>query len=188
MMDTPAAAGFRLTYATMFDPPEDVHRRFEAALETVRAGLGREYPMWIGGRTVAADATFEVRSPIDQQWLLGRFAAGGAAHAKDAIAAARASYRAWAATPWHERVRLLRRAAQLIEERVYEIGAAVSLEVGKNRMEALGEVQETADLIAWYCDRMEEARGFDRELARTIRCPASRAAIARCCAPTAPGW
>jgi 1-pyrroline-5-carboxylate dehydrogenase len=47
---------------------------------------------------------------------------------------------------------------------VYDIGAAVALEVGKNRMESLGEVQETADLITWYCDRMEEAGGFDREL------------------------
>src|SRR5690606_19612753 len=28
----------------------------------------------------------------------------------------------------------------------------------------LGEVQETADLINWYCDRFEEADGFDRVL------------------------
>jgi len=59
---------------------------------------------------------------------------------------------------------VLRRAGQLIEERVYQIGAAVALEVGKNRMEALGEVQETADLIHWYCDQMEEHGGFARAL------------------------
>jgi 1-pyrroline-5-carboxylate dehydrogenase len=52
----------------------------------------------------------------------------------------------------------------LIEERVYDIGAAVALEVGKNRMESLGEVQETADLITWYCDQMEANAGFVREL------------------------
>ena len=34
---------------------------------------------------------------------------------------------------------MLRRVATLIEERVYHIGAALTLEVGKNRMEALGE-------------------------------------------------
>ena len=43
---------------------------------------------------------------------------------------------------------------QLIEERVYHIAAAVTLEVGKNRMEALGEVQETADFFNVYCDRL----------------------------------
>ena len=35
---------------------------------------------------------------------------------------------------------------------MYEIAAAVSLEVGKNRLEALGEVQETADFFELYCD------------------------------------
>jgi 1-pyrroline-5-carboxylate dehydrogenase len=148
----------------MFDPPAELHRRFETALASVRAKLGGEHPMWIAGRAARGQQAFEVRSPIDQDWLLGRFAAGGAAHAQAAVAAAHAGFPAWAATPWQERVRLLRRAGQLIEERVYEIAAAVALEVGKNRMESLGEVQETADLIYWYCDRMEEADGFVRAL------------------------
>src|SRR5690606_13527864 len=67
-------------------------------------------------------------------------------------------------TPWRERVAILRRAAALIEERVWTMSACLSIEVGKNRMESLGKVQETADLIAWYCDRMEANEGFDRRL------------------------
>ena len=47
---------------------------------------------------------------------------------------------------------------------VPSVGAAVALEVGKNRMESLGEVQETADLIAWYCAQMEQNAGYDRIL------------------------
>ena len=155
---------FKLTYSTMFDPPAALHERFEAALASVKSHWGATHPMWIGGRAREAASTFDVRSPIDQDWLLGRFARGARADADAAVAAARAAHPAWAATPWRERVRLLRRAAALIEERVYEIGAAVALEVGKNRMEALGEVQETADLIAWYCDQMEAHDGFVREL------------------------
>ena len=61
-------------------------------------------------------------------------------------------------------MRLLRRVAQLIEERVYHIGAALTLEVGKNRMEALGEVQETADFFNVYCDDFERQQGFDHVL------------------------
>ena len=60
-------------------------------------------------------------------------------------------------------MRLMKRAAALIEERVYDIAAAVSLEVGKNRMEALGEVQETADFFSVYCDDYERQR-FDHPL------------------------
>jgi len=159
-----AQAGFKLTYSTMFDPPPALHERFEAALARVRSALGAGHPMWIGGAAVHAPEQFEVRSPIDRDWLLGRFPHGGSAEADAAVRAAQAAFPAWAATPWQERVRLLRRAGALIEERVYEIGAAVALEVGKNRMESLGEVQETADLFYWYCDQMEANGGFVREL------------------------
>ncbi|MCL4763374.1 MAG: aldehyde dehydrogenase family protein, partial [Burkholderiales bacterium] len=98
--------------------------------------------------------------------VLGRFPAGDAEHASAAVAAARSAFPAWSATPWTQRVALLRRAAALIEERVFELGAVLALEVGKNRMEALGEAQETADLIAYYCDRMEANDGYVRPMAR----------------------
>jgi 1-pyrroline-5-carboxylate dehydrogenase len=61
-------------------------------------------------------------------------------------------------------VRLLKRVAALIEERVYSIAAALTLEVGKNRMEALGEVQETADFFRHYAEDFERQQGFDRPL------------------------
>jgi 1-pyrroline-5-carboxylate dehydrogenase len=156
--------GFKLTYSTMFNPPEELHARFDAALAAVKGALGAEHPMWIDGRGVAAAEKFDVRSPIDRDWVLGRFPRGTGADAAAAVAAAERAFRGWAATPWRERVAVLRRAGQLIEERVYEIGAAVALEVGKNRMESLGEVQETADLVYWYCDQMEANGGFVRDL------------------------
>ena len=159
------AAPFKLTYSTMFDPPAELHQRFDAALAAFRQhGMGRSWPHWIGGKAVAGQGEFEGRSPIDRDWLLGRYARGDAQVADAAVQAARAAWPGWAATPWPERVALLRRAARLIEERVYAISAAVALEVGKNRMESLGEVQETADLFDWYCDQMEAHDGFDRPL------------------------
>ena len=39
--------------------------------------------------------------------------------------------------------------------------ALLSMEVGKNRLEALGDVEETADLIRWSCDMVEQNDGFD---------------------------
>ncbi|HEU0202259.1 MAG TPA: aldehyde dehydrogenase family protein [Burkholderiaceae bacterium] len=156
---------FKLTYATMFDPPQSLHERFDAARAGVRERLGRDLPMWIDGAPRASDSRFEVRSPIHRDWLLGRFPLGTAADVGDAVAAAQRAFPQWARTPWPERVRLMRRVAALIEARVYDIGAAVALEVGKNRMEALGEVQETADLFAWYAAQTEANGGFERVLA-----------------------
>ena len=40
----------------------------------------------------------------------------------------------------------------------------MAIEVGKNRLEALGDVEETADLIRYYCDQMEENDGFDHPM------------------------
>lgn len=157
---------FRLTYSTMFDPPSELHAQFDAAVGTVRGHLGVEHAMWIGGRNERADQRFDAKSPIDHRVVLGRFQAGDSAHAAAAVAAARGAYRDWSRTPWPDRVALLRRSVQLIEQRIYFLGAALALEVGKNRMEALGEVQETADLIAYYCDRMEENDGYVRPMAR----------------------
>ncbi|MBW6493904.1 MAG: aldehyde dehydrogenase family protein [Burkholderiaceae bacterium] len=155
---------FRLTYSTMFDPPSALHERFDAAIETIRTQLGRDHPMVIGGQDRSTGEWFEVRSPIDRDWLLGRFPKGSSADVRCAVAAAAKAFPAWAATPVAGRIALLRRAADLIEERVYEISAAVALEIGKNRMESLGEVQETAELVRWYCDQMEANEGFVREL------------------------
>lgn len=154
----------KITYATLGAPDPTLHRTFDQALERVRAGLGQTHPMLIGGRPVTTESTFEDRSPIDRDWLLGRFQQGTAQHASDALSAARRAFPAWSSTPWQERVRILRRAASLIESRIYDLSALVSLEVGKNRLEAIGDVQEAADLISYYCDQIESHDGFSTVL------------------------
>jgi 1-pyrroline-5-carboxylate dehydrogenase len=67
---------------------------------------------------------------------------------------------------WQERVALMRRAAELIDERTFEIGAVMAMEVGKNRMESLGDVAETADLIRYSCYQMEKNDGYIVEMGR----------------------
>ena len=63
-----------------------------------------------------------------------------------------------------------------MEQRVYDIAAALTLEVGKNRMEALGEAQETVDFFHYYADDFERHAGFDRAAARRS---ARRASVSR---------
>ncbi len=155
---------FKLTYATMFDPPPELHERFEAALARVRGDLGRHHAHLIGGEDVGADALYDDVSPIDTKQVLARFPAASRIHVDRAVAAARAAFPEWSAAPHKERISVLRRVAALIEERVYDISAAVALEVGKNRMEALGEVQEAADFFTGYCSDFENNDGFDHAL------------------------
>ncbi len=154
------SALFKLTYATMFNPPEELHSRFERALAKVKREMGQEHGMIIGGKEVRARDKFQDRSPVNQDWVLGVFQKGGVEHARQALAAARKAFPVWSGMPWKERIRLMRKAAELIDKRIYALGAVTSLEVGKNRMEALGDVAETADLIRYACDQMEANDGY----------------------------
>jgi acyl-CoA reductase-like NAD-dependent aldehyde dehydrogenase len=154
---------FKLTYSTMFNPPPELHTRFDAAMQRVRVGLGATHALHIHATDRLAKRTVVKLNPADQEQVLGHFAAATAADADAAIQAARRAFTTWKQSPM-ERLRLLRRVGQLIEERVYDIAAALTLEVGKNRMEALGETQETADFFYAYCDDFERQQGFDHEL------------------------
>ena len=155
---------FKLTYATMFNPPEELHTHFDQALALLKAGLGKEYGMLIGGKDHFTGEKFEDRSPANTEVVLGIFQKGGEGDAHAALAAARQAFPAWSHTPWQERVALLRKSADLITERIFTISAALSMEVGKNRMESLGDVAETADLIRYYCDEMERNNGYVIEM------------------------
>jgi 1-pyrroline-5-carboxylate dehydrogenase len=155
---------FKLTYASMYNPPAELHTRFDAAMAEVKAGLGAHHALHIDGQDVAADKYDERRGPIDQRQVLGHFPLASAEQARQAMAAAHAAFPGWRATPAAERVRLLKRVARLIEERLFHISAALTLEVGKNRMEAMGEVQETADFFDLYVEDFERQNAFVHEL------------------------
>ena len=159
-------AGFKLTYATMFNPPEELHKGFDKAVAKLKANLGQEYGMIIDGQDVFADDKFDDHSPINTDWVLARMQKGNATHANMAIAAARKAFPAWSHTPWQKRVQLVRKAASLLEKRIFELGAAMALEVGKNRMELLGDVQETADLMYFSAQMMEENEGFIKPMGK----------------------
>jgi 1-pyrroline-5-carboxylate dehydrogenase len=159
-------ASFKLTYSTMFNPPQELHDRYDEALARVKTNLGKEYGMIIDGRERFAAEKFENRSPINTDWVLGIFQKGTAQDAQDAIEAASRAFPMWSRTPWQDRVALVRKTAEIIDRRIFEMGVAVSLEVGKNRMEALGDVAETADLLRYSCDQMEANHGYIVEMGR----------------------
>ncbi len=157
---------FKLTYATMFNPPEELHKGFDDAVVRLKQNLGKEYGMIINGQDVFAEEKWEDRSPVNTDWVLARLQKGNASHANQAIAAARAAFPKWSHTPWQERVRLVRKAASILEKRIFDLGAAMALEVGKNRMESLGDVQESADLMYYSALMMEQNKGFIKPMGK----------------------
>jgi 1-pyrroline-5-carboxylate dehydrogenase len=154
----------KITYATLSADNEELQSAFDAAVERVRGQLGEAYPMIIGAEERTRDETFDDRSPIDREIVVSRFPVGTRQDVQDAVDAARAAFPAWRDLGWRKRIELMRRAADLISERQFDYAAFMAFEVGKNRLEALGDVEETADLLRYYSDEMERNEGFSRPM------------------------
>ncbi len=154
----------KITYTTLF-ADESVHPKYEAALKKFASTqLGRHHAMRIGGKEVSSEAgEFEHRSPIDTSIIVSYFPLGQREHARQAISAAKAAFPGWSETTWRDRVRTMRRAAEIIDQRKFEIAAAITYEVGKNRLEALAEAWEAIDAINLYAKVMEENKGYTKE-------------------------
>src|SRR5208337_3662070 len=104
------------------------------------------------------------QSPINTSITVSYFPKGTRDDANAAVDAAQEAYTKWSETPYKERLKLLRKAADTIVERRYELSAWMAFEVGKNRAESLAEVNEAAELIRYYCDQMEVNKGFVKPL------------------------
>jgi len=164
-MPTLASDPMKITYTTSAADMDRIHEAFDAALETVRSECGREYPLYIDGRPVRPTTPPIVdTSPIDTRLVLGEFASAGVEHVDQAIRSAAGARRRWEKLGWEKRVAIMRRAAELVRKGKFELAACMSLEVGKSRMESLGDAEESADLIDYYAAQMEEAGGFRRKM------------------------
>ena len=84
----------------------------------------------INGKPVAGSAYFETVNPATQE-VLAEVAAGGTAEVNAAVAAAKAAFPAWAATPAPERAKLMRRLGDLIAAHVPEIAQTETNDCGQ---------------------------------------------------------
>jgi 1-pyrroline-5-carboxylate dehydrogenase len=161
------AQKFKVTYATMSADNEELQSAYDKAIARVKAGwLGVEVPMFVNGEKVYADEKLQSYSPINTDMHLCTAQKGSVEHAKAAIAAARKAFAVWRKTPWQERAAIIRNIAEKISDNSLELSALMILEVGKSRLEALGEVEETADLLRYYAGSMEKNHGFINELGK----------------------
>ncbi len=161
-----SAASSKITYTAANADMAAFHKAYDAAVAAAKAAAGKSYQMRIDGKPEGGPET-EKRSAIDGA-VLSRFPQASAAQIDAAVKGAKKAQKAWGALPWQDRLKVMRRAAELIRERKYEICAVVSLEVGKNRMESMGDTEEAADLIDYYAKQIEDANGYSRPLGKLL--------------------
>jgi 1-pyrroline-5-carboxylate dehydrogenase len=156
----------KITYVTLF-ADESLHPKYEAALRRFASKLGQSYPMYIGGKEVRSEqGEFETRSPIDTSIVVARFPIGTREHAREAIETARDSFEAWSTTQWRQRVRIIEKFSKLIDQMKFGIAAAITYEVGKNRLEALAECWEAIDAVKYYAGIMRQEKGYTKRMGK----------------------
>ena len=64
----------RVTYATLSADNDDLHAAYDEGIAAAGDLLGAEHPFYINGRPHPGDGVREVRSPIDRDIVIGRFA------------------------------------------------------------------------------------------------------------------
>src|SRR5919107_1443970 len=137
------------------------HDRYEKALEQVRSEFGRIYTMVIGGSEVTTPAPATHTSPIDTRIVLGHMPIGSAIHVRKAIAAAKEAFERWGRMEYGKRVQICTAAADILAHRKFELAAWVSYENGKNRYEAIADIDEAIDFLRYYSKEMERNNGFE---------------------------
>lgn len=154
----------RITYATLTVTPKD-DAEYDRSVARVREQLGKHFSMNINGEErKASSGEFAHPSPVNTDWVVSYFPKGTREDAQTAIRAAREAYQKWSGMDYRSRIKLMRRAADLIIERRFDLAAWMAFEVGKNRAESLAEINESAELIRYYCERMEFHKGFVQPL------------------------
>jgi len=145
----PSFGGFVNEPALDFARPE-VKQAMEAALAAVKAKLGREYEMVVGGQRLKTEGKIVSVNPARPGEVVGVHQAAGEQHVEGAIAAAHAAFAAWSRVAMEERAKLLFRVAGRVRERKFELCAWLTFEVGKNWAEADADVGETLDFLEFY--------------------------------------
>jgi 1-pyrroline-5-carboxylate dehydrogenase len=163
-MSTETKPRLKITYATLRADNEQLHADYEAGLAEAKTLLNGHHENWLDGKARAGEGELTVHSPIDRDIVLGHFAVGTRQDVKDAVAAARKAQPGWFALGWEKRIEILKRAAELISQRQMVYGGLMAIEVGKNRLEALGEVEEAADLIRYYSKTAEDNHFYDHPM------------------------
>jgi RHH-type proline utilization regulon transcriptional repressor/proline dehydrogenase/delta 1-pyrroline-5-carboxylate dehydrogenase len=138
----------------------------EQAFQTVRQQLGKTYLPLINGEYQQTQDSVNSVNPSNPTEVIGKIGLLSMDQAELALQAAKAAFPAWRRTPVRQRAGVLRKAADLMEQRRAELSAWMVLEVGKALREADGEVSEAIDFCRYYADEMERLdQGYNYDIA-----------------------
>ncbi|MBD2777947.1 L-glutamate gamma-semialdehyde dehydrogenase [Iningainema tapete] len=144
---------------------EEATQKSEQAFAAVRRQLGKTYLPLINGEYVDCKQLVDSVNPSQFNEVVGKVGLISVEQAQQAMEAAKAAFPGWRKTPVKQRADILRRAADLMEQRRAELSAWIVLEVGKPVREADAEVSEAIDFCRYYANDMERLdQGYNYDI------------------------
>ena len=108
-----------------------------------------DVPLYIGGEEISTSNKVDITPPHDHKHVLGQYSMATAEHVNLAIDAALNAREKWAAMPWHQRVAIFLKAAELLAGPFRaKINAATMLAQSKNVFQA--EIDAACELIDFF--------------------------------------
>lgn len=161
----------RVTYSNIGVDFTPVHDHIDAALPEFEASLGK-----VHSSTFASGASFAVHSPIDGT-VLGQFQNSTDEDVAAAVEAASACYKTWSRTSIDERIAFARRWQAALNDAKYDIALAALYEIGKSRMEAIGEAEEAVDIVEYYGSELKRHGGYSQGMRELIENESARSLL-----------
>ncbi len=134
---------------------EDIRKLAREGFAQVRQQLGKTYLPLIDGEYVDTPDKVDSLNPSNFKEVVGKVGLLNVEQAEAAMKAAKKAFKLWRKTPVKQRADILRKAAELMEQRRAELSAWIVLEVGKPVREADAEVSEAIDFCRYYAAEME---------------------------------
>jgi 1-pyrroline-5-carboxylate dehydrogenase len=129
---------------------ESIRAKQSEALALVRAQLGREHDLIIGGERRKSGKTFQSINPSRTAEIVGAFQSASREQAVEAVEVAAKAFEQWRRAPAGERADILFRAAGILRARRFENNAWLSVEAGKTWAEADADTAEAIDFCEFY--------------------------------------
>lgn len=136
----------------------EFHRLYEEALKEVPKYFGKEYPNLVKGEVIEKEKIKEI-TPIDEKEL-ATFQLTSTETLEKAMKMLKSSYKAWYNTGYVHRAKIMLKVADEISKKKYLFSALLAYENGKNRTEAMADVDEAIDFLRYYALNMIENNGF----------------------------
>ncbi len=163
----------RVTYSNTGTDFSGVHDRLDQMVPDFEAkGLSR---IWT--TEFASGPSYSVVSPIDRALVLGEFPTSTVSDVQAAIATASAAGRDWSARSLAERLDFASRWAQALEAGKYNLALAALYEIGKSRLEAVGEAEECIDIVAYYRREIELRNGYTQPMNQLVQNETTRSVL-----------